>query len=254
MIKQKSLRIFFRSFFIQSFWNREGLQNIGFAYMIMPFVREIYKDSSEKFISVMKRHLDHFVTNPYLSSAVAALVIYREEELAKNGGGDARELSTFKRYLSASIAAIGDSVIWGCLRPVNSIVGCLPFFLFADKISSSLILVSLFFYLFFYNLITLSIRYWSGFLAFKYKMQMLVLIKRLPVALFRNILCVCGLIVCIFSAGFYWLKYGGDLMDKAAGFIFLACFLIFKMFNFSTIFVFLMGLAVSFVITYLGIL
>lgn len=118
MKKTTLMRIFLRSFFIQTTLNFRRMQNLGFTMSIIPFIRELrlqQKDSER----MLNMHLQLFNTNPYFSASVIGSVVRLEEEQA--GKGDALDIPPIKQSLMGSYAAIGDIFFWGALRPFASI-------------------------------------------------------------------------------------------------------------------------------------
>lgn len=98
--------------------NFQRMQNLGFAFAILPLARRLGKD--EKNISLfLVRHLEYFNTHPYLSGAVLGSAIALE---TGNGHHDqSPDISRLKKSLMGPYAAIGDSFFWGSLRPLAGI-------------------------------------------------------------------------------------------------------------------------------------
>jgi mannose PTS system EIID component len=109
---------YFRSLFIMASLNFQRMQNLGFAFAILPLARRMGKD--EKSISsFLVRHLEYFNTNPYLSGAVLGSVIALETDDEHND--HTSDISRLKKSLMGPYAAIGDSFFWGSLRPLAGI-------------------------------------------------------------------------------------------------------------------------------------
>jgi len=109
---------FLRSLFIMASLNFQRMQNLGFAFAILPLARRMGKDE-KKISSFLARHLEYFNTHPYLSGAVLGSVIKLE---ADNGHHDqTADISRLKKSLMGPYAAIGDSFFWGSLRPLAGI-------------------------------------------------------------------------------------------------------------------------------------
>ncbi len=124
-ISDKARRsVWLRQFAIQACWNYEGMQNVGFAYSILPALREQYAGRPDDLIRALKRHLEFFNTNPALAGVILGAAI-RLEERSAAGGGDPRAIGTFKVGLMGSLGAIGDSYFWGALKPMASAVGAI---------------------------------------------------------------------------------------------------------------------------------
>lgn len=118
-MKRSSLvKIFFRSFFIHATLNFRRMQNIGFAYALIPFLKDRkFSENEEK--DMLTRHLQMFNTQPYLSTPLIGSIIRMEEERPR--GGDASPIMMVKQNLMGPYAAIGDTFFWGALRPCAGI-------------------------------------------------------------------------------------------------------------------------------------
>jgi mannose PTS system EIID component len=113
------IKIFLRSFFIHAALNFRRMQNLGFAYAMIPLLRERKlsgKDEEETLI----RHLQMFNTHPYLSTPLIGSIVRMEEE--RPDGDDASSIIMVKQSLMGPYAAIGDTFFWGALRPCAGIV------------------------------------------------------------------------------------------------------------------------------------
>lgn len=120
----KTLRtVLVRTFFLQSTWNFERMQNLGFCYAILPALRKIYKKEGE-LKEPLRRHLEFFNTHPYLASAIIGVVVRMEEDV-ESGLVGADDVNTLKTAVMGSCGAIGDSFFWGALKPLVSIVAVL---------------------------------------------------------------------------------------------------------------------------------
>ena len=95
------LRVFFRSFFIQSAMNYERMQNVGFAYVMEPAIRHLYP--SDQWNIALQRHLVFFNSNPYLTAAIIGASLKLEEKHA-NGAGSAQDVIDFKQFMMGPIA------------------------------------------------------------------------------------------------------------------------------------------------------
>lgn len=118
MKKTTLMKIFLRSFFIQTTLNFRRMQNLGFTMAITPLIRELelQPENSEKMLT---RHLQLFNTNPYLSASVIGSVVRLEEEQKDND--DDSDVLLIKQSMMGSYAALGDIFFWGALRPFAAI-------------------------------------------------------------------------------------------------------------------------------------
>lgn len=139
----------FRQYLIQACWNFEGMQNVGFAYAMMPVLRHLYGRRPDDLRAAVKRHLEFFNTNPVLSGVVLGASSRMEERVAA-GEADPRAIGTFKVGMMGSLGAIGDSYFWGALKPAASVTGALLAFIHPVLGVAALLLV--------YNIPHLSVR------------------------------------------------------------------------------------------------
>ncbi len=148
-------KVWWRQFFIQGCWNYEGMQNVGFAYAILPALREYYSGRPNEALKAVKRNLEFFNTHPAMSAAILGAGV-RQEERAAAGQLDPKSIGTFKVGLMGSLGAIGDSFFWGALRPMASVAGAILALLHPVVGIATLLLV--------YNGTHLAVRY-RGFVA-----------------------------------------------------------------------------------------
>jgi len=144
-----------RQFLLQGCWNYEGMQNVGFAYSLLPALRHIYREKPEELTKALKRHLEYFNTQPAMAGVILGAALKLEERAAA-GEVDSRDIGTFKVGLMGSLGAIGDAYFWGALRPMASVAGAVLALVHPFLGIAALLLV--------YNLSHLPIR-WKGFSA-----------------------------------------------------------------------------------------
>lgn len=116
------LRMFLRSFLLQTSWNFDKLQNLGFFYLILPGLRCIYGDQIPA--DVRQRHGTYFNTHPYFAPLVAGTVL-RLETLSIAGEEPVVDAETYKKMVMAPLAAMGDALFWGGIRPLAALIGLL---------------------------------------------------------------------------------------------------------------------------------
>ena len=118
------LRLFLRSFFLQTGWNFVKYQNVGLTFIMLPFLRKLYKQDQEALPAVITRYLDNFNTQPVMASFCIGALAKKEEAVAQ-----AKSVTDFKeqvtewtaarRGLSITAASIGDRLFWGTLKPLT---------------------------------------------------------------------------------------------------------------------------------------
>ncbi|MFH1824682.1 MAG: PTS system mannose/fructose/sorbose family transporter subunit IID [Candidatus Firestonebacteria bacterium] len=151
------LKVLIRSFFIETSWNFEGMQNIGFAYALLPVVSKICKTKEEK-VKFIKRHIKFLNTHPSMALFIMGVVINLEEKnKLKENANEANEIEDIKNSMMGPLAAIGDNVFWEYLRPFSALLGVSIVLLSKNNLKLALLgpLVSLLIY----NLFNIFIRY-----------------------------------------------------------------------------------------------
>jgi len=112
---------FLRSLFVMSSLNFMRMQNLGFAYAILPLTRGM-DENKKRIAAFLQRQLEYFNTHPYLSGAVLGATIRLEEEEDPVAPATQSATTQLKKSLMGPYAAIGDNFFWGSLRPLAGII------------------------------------------------------------------------------------------------------------------------------------
>ncbi|MCG6533511.1 MAG: PTS system mannose/fructose/sorbose family transporter subunit IID [Syntrophales bacterium LBB04] len=116
-------KIFISSFFIQGSFNYRGMQNLGFAFAMLPLAKGLEADK-KSLIAFLTRHLQLFNTHPYLSSPIVGSVV--QLEIDHRGSDEVGPLAVnLKNALTGPYAALGDSFFWGAMKPMAAIFAVL---------------------------------------------------------------------------------------------------------------------------------
>lgn len=116
------LKLFLRSFFLQTGWNFAKYQNLGLAFVMTPFLKQVYAKDKEALPSVVQRYLENFNTQPTMASFCFGALARQEERMAQVNTLPVyqerlSEWVAIKRALSITSASIGDRLFWGTLKP-----------------------------------------------------------------------------------------------------------------------------------------
>ena len=133
-------RMYWRSTFLLGSFNFERMQAMGFCYTLMPAIRKVYRGDKAAEAAALKRHLEFYNTQPWLSSVVFGVTAAMEEQKAKGEDISEETITSVKVGLMGPLAGVGDPIFWGTARPVlaalgaslalnGSIVGPLLFFI-----------------------------------------------------------------------------------------------------------------------------
>jgi mannose/fructose/N-acetylgalactosamine-specific phosphotransferase system component IID len=148
------LRIFLRSFFLQSVWNYQSLLSIGFSYALIPVLNKLYRTKEEK-IQFLNRHLNFFNAHPYFASFALGAITRIEEDIT-SGEGDPVQVERLKNAMMGPLGALGDQMFWGTIKPAAILLGVIAVLITQNIITFLYIFV---FLLLIYNVPHLYIRY-----------------------------------------------------------------------------------------------
>ncbi len=118
------LNIFLRSFFLQTGWNYMKFQNLGLTFVMMPFIKELYRNDQDALPSVLQRYLENFNTQPIMASFCFGALAKQEELIAQTVSltqfkEKVNDWNSIKKSLSITTASIGDRLFWGTLKPLT---------------------------------------------------------------------------------------------------------------------------------------
>ncbi len=78
--RRTRLALFLRSFSVQGSWNYQTLIGTGFAFLLLPALRRVYRGEEEALREAVARHSELFNSHPYLVTVAAGAVARLEEE------------------------------------------------------------------------------------------------------------------------------------------------------------------------------
>jgi len=110
-------KVFARMLFIQATIHRRGMQSIGVLHALDAVASRVSSDPA----ALLARHTDHFNTNPNAAPLVIGGVLRIEEE--GESGGPA-SVSRFKQACASALAAAGDVLFSGGLKPLALTLAC----------------------------------------------------------------------------------------------------------------------------------
>lgn len=113
-------QVFLRSFFVQAGWNFNRLQNLGFAWSMVPALDSLYSDPQKRRAAIL-RHLELVNTHPYMATLLMGAVIRAEQESVELRIDPAPRVSAIKMGMMGPLAAVGDTLFWATLRPLAAL-------------------------------------------------------------------------------------------------------------------------------------
>ena len=148
------LRLLWRSFFIQVFWNYHEMQGQGFLFALFPFLRRLESDP-EKRKRLIGLSTGFMNTHPGLAPLAMGALLRRmagDEDLEKN------EWQAWRESLCGPLGTMGDTLIWSGLKPLVFVIAVAVMLLFgAPQQIYGLALL----FLVLYNVPLLGLRFWG---------------------------------------------------------------------------------------------
>ncbi len=117
-------RVALRANLLQSTWNFERQQGLGWAYALQPVLEALYGDAGTR-RARLAEHTAYFNTQPTLASLALGVAARLEEERAGGAGPDEAGMARVKAALGSALAALGDRLFWFSLRPFAAALGVL---------------------------------------------------------------------------------------------------------------------------------
>lgn len=119
---KQQFTFFIRSFFLQTGWNYMKFQNVGFLFVMWPFLKRLYKNDRDALPSVLSRYLATFNTQPVMASFCIGALAKQEELVAQaktlpQFNEEFSQWISIKRGITITTASIGDRLFWGTLKP-----------------------------------------------------------------------------------------------------------------------------------------
>jgi mannose PTS system EIID component len=111
------LRVLARSLLVQGSWNYETLIGTGFAFVLLPVLRYIYRDDPEALRAAVTRHCEVFNSHPYLAPLAVGAVARLEAE-----GTPPEVTARFKNALRGPLGSLGDQLVWLAWRPTSALL------------------------------------------------------------------------------------------------------------------------------------
>ena len=110
--------MFLRSFAVQGSWNYSTLIGTGFAFVLQPALRYVYRDDRAQYEAALARHAELFNSHPFLATIAAGAVARLEVEAAPP-----ETVARFKAALRGALGSVGDQLVWLSARPAIALLG-----------------------------------------------------------------------------------------------------------------------------------
>lgn len=147
--------VFLRLLLLQGMLHPKGMQNLGVMRALGPALHKLGHDDTKSFI---ERHLAFFNCNPNFVPVILGGVLRLEEERAVGRPVDEKDIVYFKRAVSGPLAAMGDMLFLGGLKPLSLTLACISA-IYQSPIGLLAILLL-------YNAIVVSCRLWGVYFGY----------------------------------------------------------------------------------------
>jgi PTS system mannose-specific IID component len=148
-------KVSIRMLFLQGALHQKGMQNIGFVNALAASSRKLAGDQND---TLLRRHLGFFNCNPNFSSLILGGVLRLEEERVAGKPIDVNDIEYFKKSVSSPLAAMGDMLFLGGMKPLALTFACI--FAIYQSLTGLLAVLLL------YNLAIVSCRFWGVYFGY----------------------------------------------------------------------------------------
>ncbi|MEG1301598.1 MAG: PTS system mannose/fructose/sorbose family transporter subunit IID, partial [Erysipelotrichaceae bacterium] len=106
-----------RAFFLQNGFNYSNYQGLGYANIMYPALKKIYKDDEEALYKALNDNCEFYNTNPHFIPFITSLnLVMLENDM------EVEETRGIKMALMGPLSGIGDSLSQFCLAPLFSTI------------------------------------------------------------------------------------------------------------------------------------
>jgi len=231
------ITIFFRSFLLQAGWNYMRFQSIGFTFVMLPYLRKIYKKKDLR--PVLTRYLENFNTHPVMASYAYGALARMEKDDVASQTFKRSEWTITKVFMMSSLASIGDRLFWDTLRPLAFIVALLSavllhmdLFKYSHRVNLGLTeaMAAAAIYLLVYNVPAFIIR-WKGLsLGYKsdsddcYGLLAFDWNKTIRLLKLAGFICTLAVVACTLAGQFLYLNLDVEFLLLASVLLFFIMF------------------------------
>lgn len=112
---------FLRSFTIQGSWNYRTMLGGGFAFALLPVLRQVFR--GPHLTEALRRHTEHFNAHPYLAGLALGAAARLEAD-----GCDPELVRRFKTAIKGPLGGLGDALVWAAWLPATALLGLIAHF------------------------------------------------------------------------------------------------------------------------------
>ena len=116
--KKDYMKTSLRAYFLQNGFNYGNYQGLGYANVLYPALRKMYKDDDDRLQEALKENIEFFNSNIHFLPFITSLhLVMLENKTPSN------EIRNIKMALMGPLAGIGDSLAQFCLAPLFATIG-----------------------------------------------------------------------------------------------------------------------------------
>ena len=154
LTKKDYLKTSLRAYFLQNGFNYGNYQGLGYANILYPALKKIYKDDEQGFQDALSSNVEFFNSNPHFLPFITSMQL-----VMLDNGSKPEDARSIKLALMGPLAGIGDSLAQFCLAPLLATIG-------SSLAQDGLIAGPLLFFLGM-NIILLAIKLFTGMYGYK---------------------------------------------------------------------------------------
>lgn len=106
-----------RAYFLQNGFNYSNYQGLGYALVMYPAFKKLYKDDPERLANELSQNCEFYNTNPNFLPFITSIHLAMAEK-----GYDYEDIRGIKMALMGPLAGIGDSLSQFCIAPLFSTI------------------------------------------------------------------------------------------------------------------------------------
>lgn len=118
LTKKDYLKTSLRAYFLQNGFNYGNYQGLGYANILYPALKKIYKDDEQGFQDALSSNVEFFNSNPHFLPFITSMQL-----VMLDNGSKPEDARSIKLALMGPLAGIGDSLAQFCLAPLLATIG-----------------------------------------------------------------------------------------------------------------------------------
>jgi PTS system N-acetylgalactosamine-specific IID component len=118
LTKKDYIKTSLRAYFLQNGFNYGNYQGLGYANVLYPALKKIYKDDEKGLQEALSSNVEFFNSNPHFLPFITSMQL-----VMLDNGSKPEDARSIKLALMGPLAGIGDSLAQFCLAPLLATIG-----------------------------------------------------------------------------------------------------------------------------------